>query len=701
MLERAEQLRQSLHDAFMSETISQKKLDAAVDFGFLDRVQIETLENERRESGRSVLEIAVAKGLLNRKQLDILNISADPEGIVPGYRIDGFLGEGGVGTVYKATQIRMDRPVAIKTIQRSAARNDLTLKRFEQEARIIGQLRHPNIISAFDFDVHEEKFYLIMEFVDGIDAAKVLSQNSRVPERHAWFIARQVCHALHNAKQVGIIHRDIKPGNLIFTESPAGTPMPTGVPFVKVADFGLAKFSDRKMNAKLTAESKVSVAPLSTCRPSRFSRWILTIEAISIRLAATIWHLISGSPPVSGESPLDVITNKMNLEDAWLEPIGEISEPGGRLLAKMCRHDREKRIDDYAELSREIDVVIDSLAEPESKEISETVITAGSSRTANITTIREMAKTFAPDPAVDGGDSQDFELGDQGFSSNSSTETGTFSTTTDAGLSQESMPTIESIHQPNHRGRSSALWSIVVVFGLLLIAAMSIANNFNNDLRSLSSTQTAGPDQSRLRLEAFNGSPIHLFDGTQPDPTQNSRGTWKAARKDDDGGEEVVLIGLGTREFRCCDLNGNSLRNFRFVSGFRHHQADVIKFKLLNVNSESESEPENEDENGKELFRVIIEPGMAILVSGKTRHERKIRQSDADENLDHHQFHVESQPGYWRIEVDRELLGEVDKPQGYAGEDEMIQLSIEGKGSAQFDGISLQEFADEPDEQKM
>ena len=673
----------------MSEIKSQKKLDAAVEFGFLTEVQLESLEKERRESNYSILEIAIRKGLLDRKQIDILNIFAEPESVVPGYRIDGFLGEGGVGTVYKATQIRMDRPVAIKTIQHSAARNDLTLKRFEQEARIVGQLRHPNIIPAFDFGLHGEKLYLIMEFVDGIDAEKRLLQNSRFPERHAWFIARQVCHALHNAKQVGIIHRDIKPGNLILTEPPAGTPMPAGVPFVKVADFGLAKFSDRKMDPKLTLEQAVSGTPFYMS-PEQIQSLDIDHRSDIYSLGATIWHLISGSPPVTGKGPLDVITNKMKLEDTWLEQTSGMSERGFQLLAKMCRYDRDERIDDYAELSSEVDAVIESLPELESQEVLEPVITAGSSRSATITTISELAKTFAQNGSVNNDDSQDFVLGNQDSASGFVAETGTFAATADAGRTQDSLLKIDSIERPRRYWRSPALWASVVLFGLLLIAAMSLIANLNNESNGESSTRVGSTDQPRVRLDKFTGLPIYLFNGTQLDTSQKSWGTWDAAKAGKDGNEGVVLAGLGTRNFRCRDLNGDPLRNYRFVCGYRHHKADLIEFRLL--------KNENQEENEEDLFSVKLKPDMATLVSGEKKYECKIQQFDSEESYGPHQFRIESQPGYWRIEVDQSKLGFVDKPKDFVGDDAVIQLIIKGRGTAHFDGISFQEFADDPKE---
>ena len=681
----------------MSETISQKKLNAAIDFGFLSSDQVESLEHERLESDDSILEIATRTGLLNREQQDIVNIFAEPENVVPGYRIDGFLGEGGVGTVYKATQIRMDRPVAIKTIHHSAARNDLTLKRFEQEARIIGQLRHPNIIPAFDFGLHEEKLYLIMEFVDGIDAEHRLSQNSLFPEKHAWFIARQVCHALHNAKQLGIIHRDIKPANLILMEAPAGTPMPAGVPFAKVADFGLAKFSNRKKDAKITLDEAINGTPFYMS-PEQIQSLDIDHRSDIYSLGITIWHLILGSPPVTGTGPLDVITKKMNLEDGWLKQTDEMSEKGFQLLSKMCRHDREQRIDDYSELSQEIDAVIESLADPEPQENPDAVITADSSPSANITTIREMAMTLADHNAGDVSDSLDFVLGEQGFVlgdqdsvSDSPVESDRFAA--NAGRTQNSMPKFEGGYQSSRRGRSRPLWSGVFLFGLLSIAAMFVASNFKSEIESESSTRESDVNNPRVVLSEFAGLPIPLLSGTQPDATQKSSGTWELVKKSEDGSEVNLLSGLGTRDFRCRDSDGQPLQNFQFLCGFQHHEADLIEFKYIS------NEPDAANE--KEMFSVAITPDTATLVFDDTKEEIEIQPVEDQNNIRSHQFRIESQRGFWRVEVDGELLGEIDKPKDHLGDDAIIELSIKGNGSAHFDKINLQKFANDSQERQM
>lgn len=505
----------------MSESKSQKQFEAAIKLDLLSKEQLEAIELEQAKSDRPPLEIAIRKGFIKGKQLETLDVFANPTQVAPGYRIDSILGQGGVGTVYKATQLRMERPVAIKTINRSATRNDLTPKRFEREAKIVGQLRHPNIISAFDFGIHNDELYLVMEFIDGIDADKLLREEKCIPEVHAWHIAKQVCNALENAKQHGVIHRDIKPGNLILATAPAGTEIPTDVPFVKVADFGLAKFNDKQLDPAITIEQSVSGTPFYMS-PEQIQAETIDHRSDIYSLGATIWHLIVGEPPVSGTGPLDVITSKMKLEDDWLaEQPQNMSKAGFTLMKKMCRHDREQRIDDYAVLNQEIDLVIEGLRDLSPGE----------------TTRLDVRKTFT---AKSIGETQ-----------NDRREL-------DANISQKGSK------------RGVLKWIVAAVGLAALLGAISYA---------LSSAGKQEPD-SHVRLTELTGPPIFLFDGRAVDPKQKSSGTWQPGKGVED---EPILSGTGTRNFRCQDNKRMPLENFQFICGFRHNKAEKIGFRLLDA----------------------------------------------------------------------------------------------------------------------
>ena len=642
----------------MSKSKSQEKFDAAVELKLLNQKQLESIKLEQKKTKFSPLEIAIRKGYLTRKQLDLLGIITNPTSLVPGYRIDGYLGQGGSGTVYKATQLRMDRSVAIKTLNRIAAHNDLTPKRFEREAKIIGRLRHPNIISAFDFGIHNEQLYLVMEFADGIDADEFLAKQQRIPEFQAWHIARQVCHALENAIQHGVTHRDIKPGNLILTTAPAGTQLPTNVPLVKVADFGLAKFSDKKLDATITLDQTVSGTPFYMS-PEQVKAEKIDHRSDIYSLGTTTWHLITGTPPITGGSPLDVITNKMKLEDEWLSKLPEgISKTGFELLKKMCRYDREHRIDDYPTLSREIESVIEQLEQNTSKE------TAGLapndnpfSGTAKVTTIHELAKTLTDNETLN-ADTTDQDI--------------TSSETTRLSSQQTHSQLLDT--EAADGGWSISRW-LPIAIGMIILPIVAYLFWPTGQVPN----KNPSPNNTTLgnRLVEFSGPPVFLFDGRNIDPTQKFTGTWEPAQ----GAEGAsILSGNGTRNFRCQDGDRNSLQNFRFVCGFRHHEADTIGFQLL-------------DESGTAIWKVDINPDKATLKNGTTSSMCSLQQFDQAKNFGYHQFRVEAQPEHWRIEIDDQVLGEIpENNDPSATSQRTIQLSVGGSGAAHFEQIRFRAF---------
>ena len=238
------------------------------------------------------------------------------------------------------------------------------------------------------------------------------------------------------------------------------------------------------------------------------------------------------------------------------------------------------------------------------------------------------------------------------------------------------------------RLRRPVLWSAVLLCGLMLPAAVYLFPKLKSN--QAGATQQDAPvlvATPRIRLTESDGFPIPLFRGTEVDPTQKSSGSWEPA----EGGEgEPVLSGQnGFRDFRCRDGSKKPLGFYRFVCGFRHNESDLIEFNF-----------KVRDDDPEPLFNVAIKPDMATLASGNIikQCECELQQFDDAQNFGYHQFRIESQPGYWRIEVDRELLGEIDKPADFNGDDSLIQLLVEGNGSAHFEGISFIELTGEPSE---
>lgn len=156
--------------------------------------------------------------------------------LLPGYQFLALLGRGGMGAVFKATQISLHRTVAIKVLPKDSM-SDLDANfgaRFRQEARTMAKLSHPNIVSVFETGEAGGLLYIVMEFVDGTDVARLIEREGKIVSGRIVRLLTQVCHALQYAHQRGVVHRDIKPANLLLTQD--------GI--LKIADFGLAKHLD-------------------------------------------------------------------------------------------------------------------------------------------------------------------------------------------------------------------------------------------------------------------------------------------------------------------------------------------------------------------------------------------------------------------------------------------------------------------------
>ena len=155
------------------------------------------------------------------------------------YRVEQMIGEGGMGKVYKATQISLDKPVVLKVLRQALLGDERTVARFKLEAKAASRLNHPNAISVLDFGQADDgAMYIAMEFVQGKDLHHILSREWPLPENRVIRLMSQVLSALSDAHSAGVIHRDLKPEN-IMVEQRRGDP-----DFVKVLDFGIAKIID-------------------------------------------------------------------------------------------------------------------------------------------------------------------------------------------------------------------------------------------------------------------------------------------------------------------------------------------------------------------------------------------------------------------------------------------------------------------------
>jgi parallel beta-helix repeat protein len=214
------------------------------------------------------------------------------------YRVLAKIGEGGMGAVYRAVHVHLDKTVALKILPPNRLQNQELLARFQREMKAVGRVEHPNIVRALDAGQVGNAHYLAMEYVDGLDVAKIVRKTGPLPVPEACEIIRQAALGLTAIHAHGLVHRDIKPGNLMLARQPVGPPI------VKILDLGLARLSDMHCGEaggieSLTA-SNVIVGTLDYMAPEQASHQAVDIRADIYSLGATLYTLLTGKPPFSG-----------------------------------------------------------------------------------------------------------------------------------------------------------------------------------------------------------------------------------------------------------------------------------------------------------------------------------------------------------------------------------------------------------------
>src|SRR5262249_15153052 len=217
------------------------------------------------------------------------------------YELLEKVAEGGMGAGYKARQQPSGLIVAIKIVSAHMAANAIMLKRFEQEFRGAGKLDHANIVRALDFGTHEGSPYLVMEFVEGESLGQRLERERRLPEADAIRLLAQVAQGLHKAHKRGLVHRDVKPDNILLT--------PDGQ--AKLADLGLVKELEADLNLTRTGRG---LGTPHFMAPEQFRNAKNADARCDIySLAATLYMTVTGELPFKTSSgPLDAWMKKVN-----------------------------------------------------------------------------------------------------------------------------------------------------------------------------------------------------------------------------------------------------------------------------------------------------------------------------------------------------------------------------------------------------
>ena len=224
------------------------------------------------------------------------------------YRRVRLLGHGGMATVELARDTELDRPVAIKRLAENLAANEEYKQRFLREARLAARLSHPNIVGVYDAGAENGVPFIVMEYVEGETVGDLLRRRGRLEPAEAVALALQACSGLETAHEAGLVHRDIKPQNLLIT--PEGT--------LKIADFGIARSLD---GTQLTQAGTV-LGTAGYLAPEQAAGEQVTAVADIYALGAVLYELLAGRPPYEADSLAELFVKQT---EGSITPLRELA----------------------------------------------------------------------------------------------------------------------------------------------------------------------------------------------------------------------------------------------------------------------------------------------------------------------------------------------------------------------------------------
>ncbi len=331
--------------------------EVALEKGFLDRHQVREclkLEAQAAEAGKAenFVDILLDKGWLTPEQLTACKRALAGQDKVGGFELLEMVGQGSMGAVFRGRQTALDRIVAIKVLPKKFSQDKTYVKKFLAEARTVAKLNHQNIIQGIDVGVDGEYMFFAMEYVDGPTVRQVIRDRGKISEDKALSITLHVAHALNHAEKNSLVHRDVKPDNIMMTSD--------GI--AKLCDLGLARQTEA-LEGGSAAGTPFYISPEQAQGSAD-----LDIRTDIYSLGATLFHMLTGRPPYLGETPQAVM--EAHIRSAVPDP--KKLEPGispkvADLVKRMMAKSPDKRPATAADLIKEIQALRAPAEEPEAQ----------------------------------------------------------------------------------------------------------------------------------------------------------------------------------------------------------------------------------------------------------------------------------------------------------------------------------------------
>ena len=310
-------------------------LEAALAKGYLSRAQLQLCRHltDNAAASKQAEVVAVEQGCLTQEQVEEVRAELqEKRPCIAGFEMLAKIGEGGMGQVYKTRQVNLDRIVALKILPPQFSEDAVFIERFYREARAAAKLQHPNIVSGLDVGFADGQHYFAMEFVDGLSLNHVLRARGKMPERECIVIVRQVAMALNHAHRSGVVHRDVKPGNIMVMSG--GT--------AKLCDLGLARREDVD-ESELYEAGKALGSPRYMSPEQAKSGGAVDGRSDIYSLGVTFFHMLTGQAPFDAETSRDLMRKHVFEEPPLLLDVEPCLTPDiGDIVSKML----EKAPDD-------------------------------------------------------------------------------------------------------------------------------------------------------------------------------------------------------------------------------------------------------------------------------------------------------------------------------------------------------------------